>query len=393
MGGDLLDLILVGLVVAFAVSGYRQGFIIGAFSFLGFVGGAVVGMFIAPPISSAVVTGSTERALLAIVIVFLAATIGQFASSTVGAVVRSHVSWEPARTVDAFGGSIAGGLSVLLIAWLVGSLFLSMSITWLKEQVNGSFVWQTMDQAVPDGVRALQKPIRDFVDAAEWPTVISSIGGSNVPPPDVSVSDDPVLKRVRKSIVKVEGTAAACHKRIEGTGFVYAQHRIMTNAHVVAGVTQELRVTDSQGTIHPARVVLYNPDRDIAVLLVPDLDATPLRFDFDAKRGDSAVVAGFPRSQGYTLAPARVRIKQLAESFDIYNDHKVERWVYAIRGVVVPGNSGGPLLSTDGRVYGVVFAAATDQKETGYALTAEEVQPDADDASAAVAKVDTQECD
>ncbi|MBP2707237.1 MarP family serine protease [Microbispora sp. RL4-1S] len=395
MRGDFLDLILIGLVVAFAVSGYRQGFIIGAFSFIGFVGGAVLGMFIAPPIAGAIVSGDTERALLAIVIVFLAATVGQFASSTIGAVVRSHVTWEPARMVDALGGSVASGLSVLAIAWLLGSLLVSMSFVGsLKEQVDGSLVWQTVDEAIPNRVRAWQKPFRDFVDSSEWPQVITSIGGQNVAPPDQSIlTGSAGLARAPRAIVKVQGTAPSCRKLIEGTGFVYARHRVMTNAHVVAGVSEGLRVTDSDGVQHAAKVVLYNPDRDIAVLLVPDLQVPFLKFDMTARKGDNAVIAGYPKGHGFTPLAARIRIKQPAESYDIYNQRKVNREVYAIRGKVQPGNSGGPLLSSDGRVYGVIFAAATDQAETGYALTAEEVLPDAQDGSKAVATVGTQECD
>jgi S1-C subfamily serine protease len=118
-----------------------------------------------------------------------------------------------------------------------------------------------------------------------------------------------------------------------------------------------------------------------------------LRFDHTAESRDSAIIAGFPKGHGFTLEPARIRVKQHAESFDIYNRKKVNREVYAIRGTVQPGNSGGPLLTTDGRVYGVIFAAATDQPETGYALTADEVRRDAEDGSGAVAKVGTEECD
>ncbi|WP_327049125.1 MarP family serine protease [Microbispora sp. NBC_01189] len=394
MSGDLLDLILIGLVVAFAVSGYRQGFIIGAFSFIGFVGGAVLGMFIAPPLAGAIVSGDTERALLAIVIVFLAATIGQFASSTIGAVARSHVTWEPARTVDAFGGSVASGLSVLVIAWLIGSLMVSMSFALIKEQINGSLVLQTVDEAIPDGVRALQKPFRDFVETSDWPQVITSIGGQNVAPPDQTlINASPSLVRARRAIVKVQGTAPSCRKRIEGTGFVYARQRIMTNAHVVAGVTEGLRVTDFRGDQHDARVVLYNPERDIAVLFVPDLQIGTLRFDTVARRGDSAVIAGYPKDQGFTPLAARIRVKQRAEMYDIYNRRKVEREVYAIRGKVQPGNSGGPLLSPDGKVFGVIFAAATDTPETGFAMTAEEVLPDAQDGTHAVGPVSTEGCD
>ncbi|ADG86939.1 MarP family serine protease [Thermobispora bispora] len=394
MRGDLLDLILIGLVVAFAVSGYRQGFIIGAFSFIGFVGGALLGMFIAPPLAGAIVNGDMERALLAIVIVFLTATLGQFICSTIGAVVRSHVTWEPARVVDAFGGSVASGLSVLLIAWLFGSLIVSMSSPVLKEQVVGSIVWQAVDEAIPDSVRALQKPFKDFVETSEWPQVITSIGGQNVPPPDEGVlQGSPALARARKAIVKIEGTAPSCRKHIEGTGFVYARHRVMTNAHVVAGVTEDLKVIDSTGKRHAATVVHYNPDKDVAVLFVPELQVPALRFDFTAERGEDAIIAGYPKGRGFTPLAARIRTKLRAESDDIYNRRKVERDVYVIRGKVQPGNSGGPLLSTEGRVYGMIFAAATDQEETGYALTAREILPDAKKASAAVARVGTQECD
>ncbi|GII53707.1 acid resistance periplasmic serine protease MarP [Planotetraspora thailandica] len=379
-------------MVAFAVSGYRQGFIIGAFSFVGFAGGAVLGLVVAPPIAGAIVSGDIERALLAIVILFLAAVVGQFAFSTIGAVVRSHVTWEPARVVDAFGGSVASGLSVLLFAWLIGSLLVQMSITMVKEQINGSVVWQTVDEAIPSGVRAW-RPLNDFV-GSEWPQVLTSISGQNVPPPDEGVLRGSAgLTRARKAIVKVQGTAPTCRKHIEGTGFVYAPHKIMTNAHVVAGVTRDIHVTDSTGVNHTARVVLYNPERDIAVLDVPDLQVSPLRFDYDAASRDNAIIAGYPKGHGFTPRAARVRVKQRAESYDIYNLRKVDREVYAIRGTVQPGNSGGPLLSTDGRVYGVIFAAATDEPETGYALTASEVKPDAEDGSTATTRVSTQECD
>ncbi|MFC7386112.1 MarP family serine protease [Sphaerisporangium rhizosphaerae] len=396
MSGDLLDFILIVLVIAFAVSGYRQGFIIGAFSFLGFVGGGVLGVLIAPPIAHAVVSASTEQALLAIVIVFLGAVIGQFASSTIGAVVRSHVTWEPARTVDALGGTFTSALSVLIIAWLIGSLLSVAPFPWLNQQTNGSLLLRTVDAAMPEKAKEWQLSFKEFVDNSEFPQVFNAIGGGtfvDVPPPDASVVRGPQLQRARRAIVKVQGTAPACRKLIEGTGFVFAPHRIMTNAHVVAGVTQELRVTDENRVRHDAQVVLYNPDRDIAILYVPDLDVPPLKFDFTAEGQDDAIIAGFPKGKGFTTRPARIRVKQNAKASDIYSRKTVTREVYAIRGLVQPGNSGGPLLTPTGQVYGVIFAAATDQPDTGYALTAAEVRPDADEGSASVARVDTQDCD
>ena len=270
MRGDLLDLILIGLVIAFGISGYRQGFIIGAMSFVGFVGGAVLGVFIAPPIAKAVVDGDTPQALLAIVIVFLAATIGQFASSTIGAVVRSHVTWEPAKVADAVGGTFASALSVLVIAWLIGSLIVSTAFTPLVDQVKNSMLLTTVDDSIPQTARNWQQPFKKFVDRSEFPPVFDAIGAGqlvDVPPPARSILQGAKLGRAQRAIVKVQGNAESCNKLIEGTGFVYAKDRIMTNAHVVAGVTRDLQVLAYDNKRHPATVVRYNPQRDIAILL------------------------------------------------------------------------------------------------------------------------------
>ncbi|MFI7438537.1 MarP family serine protease [Nonomuraea indica] len=396
MRGDLLDLILIGLVIAFGISGYRQGFIIGVMSFVGFVGGAVLGVFIAPPISKAVVDGDTPQSLLAIVIVFLAATIGQFASSTIGAVVRSHVTWEPAKVADAVGGTFASALSVLVIAWLIGSLVVSTSLTPLVEQVKNSMLLTTVDEAVPQAARDWQTPFKKFIDRSEFPPVFDAIGAGtliDVQPAPRSILQGAKLGRAQRAIVKVQGNAQSCNKHIEGTGFVYARERIMTNAHVVAGVTRDLQVIDSRSRRHKATVVRYNPQRDIAVLYVPGLDLPQLTFQHDGEKGDNAIVAGFPKGQGFTAEPARISSRLDAEGPDIYRSTNVSRQVYAIRGKVLPGNSGGPLLTVDGRVYGVIFAAAISKEETGYVLTAAEVRPDADQGRTDTSPASTQGCD
>ncbi|GIH80374.1 MarP family serine protease [Planobispora longispora] len=396
MSGDLLDLILIGLMIAFAVSGYRQGFIIGAMSFIGFVGGVLLGVFIAPPIAGAVIDGETERALLAIVIVFLTAIVGQFASSTIGAVIRSHVTWEPAKVVDAVGGTFASALAVLIVAWFIGSLVAFSPFTFVNEHVNRSVLLGAVDHVIPQAAKGIQQPFKQFIDTSGFPQVFEGIGGArlvDVPPPDKSVAKSPQLDRARRGIVKVQGVATGCRRHIEGTGFVYAQNKIMTNAHVVAGVNQDLQVIDYRNNVRPAKVVLYNPDRDIAILHVPGLGLPILRFDGTAEKNDDAVVAGFPHGEGFTLNEARIRVRQRAEGPDIYESKTVIRDIYSIRGLVRPGNSGGPLLTPDGRVFGVVFAAAPDQRETGYVLTAAEVAPDAEDGARLFNRVDTQECD
>ncbi|WP_219471080.1 MarP family serine protease [Nonomuraea rhizosphaerae] len=395
MQGDLLDLILIALVIGFGVSGYRQGFITGVMSFVGFVGGCVFGIFIAPPIAQAV-DGDIAQALLALVIVLVAAALGQLATSTLGAVVRSHLTHQPAKTLDAIGGSVVGALSVLVIAWLVGSLLVSSSFALVVDQIRGSALLTTVDGAMPEAARDWQRPFKQFIDRSDFPPVLDAIGGNarvDVPEPDAGILRGPALTQAVTAIVQVQGIARSCNKQISGTGFVYAPDHIMTNAHVVAGVNTNLQVIDHTRQPRPATVVHYNPQRDVAVLYVPGLNLPHLTFDGNAQKGDDAVIAGYPQDQGFTTRAARIAAQQTASSPDIYRNTQVTREVYLIRGLVQQGNSGGPLLTVTGRVFGVIFAAQTSQEDKGYVLTAGEVSEDARTAATATQPVSTQACD
>lgn len=395
MGDHLLDIILLLLVVAFGIAGYRQGFIVGALSFVGFFGGGLFGTVIAPPIAQSVVSQGTQQALLAIVIVFLTATVGQLLASTVGAALRSRVVWDSARVLDAVGGAFVSAIALLLVAWLIGTAVVRSPFAALRDQVNNSTVLGAVEAVVPDKAQDLFSSFRRFVDQTEFPTVFGGLGGESIVPvdePDPAVLSTKELRRARRSIVKVVGIAPQCQRRVEGTGFVFAPQRVMTNAHVVAGVRRTTLLTQGGVSVR-AEVVLYDPKRDIAVLHAPRLRLRPLEFRGDAKAGDSAVVAGFPKGRPFTAVAARVRAKQVAAAPDIYHSGQVTREIYAIRGTVERGNSGGPLLSPDGQVYGVIFAAALGDKETGYALTAREVGPDVRAGRQATRPVSTQSCD
>jgi S1-C subfamily serine protease len=168
---------------------------------------------------------------------------------------------------------------------------------------------------------------------------------------------------------------------------------VLTNAHVVAGVTQNQDVFTSDGTEYPAKVVFYDPQVDIAVLYVPGLNVTPLHFAGPAANGADAIVAGYPLNHAFTAAAARVGETEPAVGPDIYQTGTVNRQIYEIRAVVEPGNSGGPLLSPQGTVYGVVFAAAVGESDTGFALTASEVASDANAGAGQTVPVSTQGCD
>jgi S1-C subfamily serine protease len=396
VSGDLLDLILIVLAAAFAVAGYRQGFIVGILSFAGFLGGAAVGASFAPALARNLVQGTSQQALVAIIAVFVAAMIGQLLASAVGAAVRSRVSWRPATVVDSVAGALVSVLSVLLIAWLIGSAVVNAPFAVITSQVQRSAVLNAVDRVMPSAARTMFSDFRSLLASGPYVQVFGALGAEpalTVAPPDPKVLLSAGLARSRDSIVKVTGVAPSCSRRIEGSGFVISPQHVLTNAHVVAGVTRHQVVFTEQGQRMSAQVVLFDPERDVAVLYVPGLSAPPLSFTGPARLGANAIVAGYPLDRHFTVVPARVGDDQLAQAPDIYQSREVTRRIYSIRADVEPGNSGGPLLATSGRVYGVVFAAAVGVKDTGYALTASEVQSDVRQGATLRTQVSTQACD
>jgi S1-C subfamily serine protease len=214
----------------------------------------------------------------------------------------------------------------------------------------------------------------------------------NVSAPDLATPNSPGAQAARSRVVKITGSAPSCGKLIEGSGFVYAPQHVITAAHVVAGVTREQTVTTVGGVTYRARVVFYDPRIDIAVLDVPGLDVAPLRFSTRVNPGDNAVVAGYPLDRAFTAVPARIAEVLWAEGTDIYGTSHVSRQIYEIRAVVQLGNSGGPLLSPSGTVDGVLVGMKLGVKDTGFALTASEIQADANAGATATVPVSTQDC-
>jgi S1-C subfamily serine protease len=394
--GDLLDLILLVLVAAFAVSGYRQGFIIGALSFAGFVVGAVAGALLAPAIARSLTSDVAQQALIAVVVVFLAAMLGQLITSALGAAMRSRLTWRPVTYLDAAGGAVVSILSVLLIAWFIGSAVQNAPFPTIQTQVHNSAVLRAVDKLMPPAAQTVFSDFRRLLASGPFPQVFGGLGAEGpltVQPPNNAVLSSPALREDRASIVKVVGTAQSCSRQIEGSGFVYAPQHVITNAHVVAGVNLGPQVFTPDGSPHGARVVLYDPRGDIAVLYVPSLTAPPLGFAGPQGTGANAVVAGYPLDHPFTAVAARIGGTQQATAPDIYQSGEVTRQIYAVRALIQPGNSGGPLLNAaSGRVDGVVFAAAVGVKDVGYALTAAQVAADARAGESATGSVSTDGC-
>lgn len=253
-------------------------------------------------------------------------------------------------------------VAVVIVAWLIGSFVDNAPFPAIATQVNNSAVLRTVDRVMPHG--ALYLPVfpqlRSLLSNGLYTQVFSAIGaenGLNLAAPDPAVVSSRALRRVEPSIVKIVGIATSCSLKIEGSGFVISPHHVLTNAHVVAGVTTGPYVFATDGRVYQGRVVLYDPQRDLAVIDVPGLTAAPLQFAQQAADGTNAIVAGYPLNHSLTVTAATVGRSVTAYGPNIYQKVEVHRRIYPIRAQIEPGNSGGPLLSTSGQVYGVVFAA------------------------------------
>lgn len=400
MPGDLLDLILIAVIAAFAVAGYRQGFIIGVLSLLGFVAGIALGAYIAPGISRALATRTSWQAFLAILVVFVTAVIGMLVASGIGVAVRSRLNGRQLTIADSIGGAAVNIVAVVIVAWIIASFVTnSPQFPAVSRQVNNSAVLRTVDKVMPHS--ALYLPmfpqLHSLISNGVYSQVFDAIGvqnGASLAAPDPAVLNSAALAADKRSIVKVTGNATTCSLTIEGSGFVISPHHVLTNAHVVAGVTQGLTVTTAGNAAYHAWVVLYDPETDVAVLDVPGLTAPKLGFVGPPPSDTTGVVAGYPLGHPFTAVPATIGVPPVdANGPDIYQNQSVNRQIYDIKADIKPGNSGGPLLSsTDGKVYGVVFAASTNVLGTGYALTASQVMHDVTLGSYATRAVSTQGC-
>ncbi|MER6595886.1 MarP family serine protease [Micromonospora purpureochromogenes] len=372
---SVVDLVLLLLMLVFAISGYRQGFAIGALSLSGFFLGALLGLQVGPIFARQFVDSGT-RVLISLVAVFGLAVLGQALAGWLGSHLRRTITNDVAKQADDIGGAFVSLFAVMLVAWLVAVPLASSPLPWLSASVKNSALLTVVDRVLPDRAQELSTALRDTVDTDGFPDVFNGLGRTQarqVSPPDPALAGSQVVANSQRSVVKVLGSAPSCARRIEGSGFVYADDRVMTNAHVVAG-TRSVAV-ELRGERYDGEVVVYDPDRDLAVLHVPGLPGPSLRFAAgQAGSGSDAIVLGFPLDGPYDARPARVRDVDRITGPDIYSSGDVTREIYTIRALVRSGNSGGPLVSSNGLVLGVIFAAAADDPNTGFAVTAAEAR-------------------
>jgi S1-C subfamily serine protease len=376
VSGSLVDLILLVLIVIFGINGYRQGFVVGLLSFVGFFGGAAIGLQLGPVLANTF-SNETTRVVVSLVMVFGLALLGQALANWAGVRIRGTIHNRAGQKLDDAGGALVSVVALLLVAWLVAGPLASSSMPGLARAIRTSAVLHSVNAVMPQKAQALSNELRTTVDTDGFPSVFGNLIPTRVrqvPAPNPALAGTAVVRTAHRSVVKIEGSAPSCDRRIEGSGFVFAPGRIMTNAHVVAG-TRSIEVETANGQM-PGTVVVFDPERDLAVIDVQGLSLPSLSFASATVKTDAdSIVLGYPLDGPYDAEPSRVRDVRPISGPDIYNDHTVTRDIYTIRGLVRSGNSGGPLIASDGDVLGVVFAAAADDPQVGFALTASEAAP------------------
>ena len=389
---NVLDWVMLVVVLAYAVSGYWQGFISGAFATAGLLIGGFVSVLWLVPRLLGDAQPSLWVSLAALFVVLLSASFGQALFQFVGGRIRDRITWQPVRAVDAVGGAALSAVAVLVVAWVLGVAVSGSALPGVSSQVRSSTVLSKVDRVMPNEADEALRAFNEVVGSSFFPRYLEPFAPERiieVGPPSDQVARDRQVRSARRSVLKIRGEND-CGRGVEGTGFVYSPGRVMTNAHVVAGVDDPTLLVGEREV--DATVVHYNPDLDVAVLSVPGLQRPFLKFDKTGEARDDAAVLGYPNDGPYNVQSARIRGEQRLRSPDIYGSGTVVREVFSLRSLVRPGNSGGPLVSTDGDVLGVIFAASVADPDTGYALTADQVAESAAAGLTNDSEVDTGEC-
>lgn len=368
---NLLDITVLFMLLSAAVGGLRIGFVARALSW----GGIGVGLAIAGALLPRVLERFSDSpplvlALLGVLVLLAGGSIGGAVGEAVGHVVRRAIPG-PIRPLDRVGGAGAGALGVLVGLWLALPLM---------AEVPGAVSQQARTSAIGAFVRAVAptppdsiEQLRALVAKTRFPQVFSGLrpAPDTGPPPEQIPVPAAIVERAIRSTVNVE--AVGCGEIHEGSGYAAAPNTIITNAHVVAGADR-VQVLRPDGRRLTARVVVFDDNRDLAVLDVPGLGQTPLPLAATSP-GAEGVVLGHPGGQDrVNRSPAAVREEVDVVGRDIYGEDRTRRRVLYLAARLRPGDSGGPLIDTQGRVIGVAFAIAPDRSATAYALADDEVR-------------------
>ncbi|MDF2491956.1 MAG: colicin production protein [Microbacterium sp.] len=369
-----LDVVLALALVLAVLAGVRRGLLASAGALVGLVLGGVAAWWLVPVVGRWAPPGIDRGwATLGVVVVLLIG--GTMVGAAVGKALRRGADRIKLKAVDRALGGVVNVAVVALAMSLVGQAVAVTGIPIVSSAVGSSVVLRTIDDLTPRPVDETLAQVRSVVIDDGLPQLGALFDqiptGPTAAPVDL---DDPALSASAQSVARIAGTAYSCGRSLTGTGFVVAPDRVVTNAHVVAGV--DAPVVELPGrAAREGRVVYFDATADLAVIAVDDLEGAPLALADNLAPGDAGVVQGYPYGGPFTMGSASVQTVGTVLVPDIQGDGAYPRETYALAATVRPGNSGGPVLDAQGQVVGVVFARADDGSEVGYAMTTSPLAP------------------
>ena len=383
-----LDWLIVAFASILAIFGFRQGFIVGVLSFCGFALGAFLGTRVAPLVLP---QGSASP---------YAPAFGLLGALFGGAILASGLEglgFRLRRTLIVPGIGLLDGMlgAVLGVALALGIVWIAAAVAGqtpgqgqLQADIQRSVILRKLNEVLP--------PSGPILNALSRLDPIPSISG---PSPDVAAPEPAIahaagVQGASRSVVRVDGTA--CGLAIEGSGWVAQPDVVVTNAHVVAGETDTTVEVDGESPSLPAEPIAFEPQHDLAVLRVPGLDLPSLSFAASTSSGTPGAILGYPENGPFDVQPGRIGTTQTVITQNAYGEGPVSRLLTPLRGLVRPGNSGGPLVNVDGQVLTTVFAATVDSRvHGGYGVANETVASvlrEADEHQREGARVSTRQC-
>ena len=348
------------------------GLVQGTFSLLGFLSGLLFGAWIAPHVLG-LVTKPDLRLLLSVIIIILSGALVSNYGEHLGRQLKSQQEAFKLKRLD----SILGGLFSILLAtvyvWAFSAILGGSPYKNINQAFRKSRIVQSVNQAFPPAPAYLAR-IGVMAGNFDFPQVF--IGAepeavTPVAPPDSAVLQT-IVDLAGASTVRVQGNG--CGGVSFGSGFVAANELIITNAHVVAG-TSNILVSDTAGR-HPASVIYFDPDLDLAILKSKNLSGKPLNLVSSIQpRGTVGGAIGFPGGGNFSATEAAILRQITARGLNIYGQRNVSRQIYELQAKIERGDSGGPVVDVNGEVAGVIFARSASTPNVGYALTSVSVRP------------------
>jgi len=365
----VVDVILVLLLLAALAQGYRNGLVRSVSGMIGAIAGGAAALLLVPFVGTWVTTPQW-RVPATLAAALLLVLIGLLVGSSIGSAISRRLRKTGFGVVDRLLGAVGTLVATALVLGMLALSIGSLGVPVLSPALASSTVLRSIDGLTPDPVKSVVAQVRATVLQEGLPRIVDAFTGETPVIPRFD-TDDPLLRAASASVVRITGNAFACGQSQSGSGFVIAPQRVVTNAHVVAGVDQPI-VESTDGAL-ASRVVYFDPVDDLAVLAVDGLAAAPLGTADDLGVGQRAVTEGYPFGGPFDADPAEVIGLGPLAIPDIYGNSPAARQVYTLAADVQQGESGGPLLTEDGRVAGVIFARGTTTANVGYALAMSEL--------------------